>query len=137
MGETWRDDFDDDGDEFPSPEAKTAPRLALPRKNRGGGGSATENWSIDFCFRVSASGVKIPAEGGLGEVPLDQAPWWRGQGGGRATWPPGPGVAPLRPIFWLLGSSGAWIFLGFFLDFYDMFKFPFSCTQKKTYRQLC
>jgi hypothetical protein len=38
----WSGDGDDDGVDFPSPEAKSAPRLALPRKHRGGGGSATK-----------------------------------------------------------------------------------------------
>ena len=41
MDGRWSGDDDDDGDDFPSPEAKTASRLALPEKNRGGGGSAT------------------------------------------------------------------------------------------------
>jgi hypothetical protein len=41
MDGRWSGDDDDDGDDFPSPEAKTAPSLALPEKNRGGGGSAT------------------------------------------------------------------------------------------------
>ena len=41
MDGRWSGDDDDDGDDFPTPEAKTAPSLALPEKNRGGGGSAT------------------------------------------------------------------------------------------------
>ena len=52
-------DGDDDGDDFPSSETKTASRLALPRKNRGGGGSATEIGDMSDCSRVFASGVKI------------------------------------------------------------------------------
>ena len=59
MDGRWSDDGDDDGDEFPSLEAKTASRLALPRKNRGGGGSATETRDMSDCSRVFASGVKI------------------------------------------------------------------------------
>ena len=55
----WSGDGDDDGDEFPSPEAKTASRLALPRKNIGGGGSAMENWIMGIYLRVSSLQVKI------------------------------------------------------------------------------
>src|SRR4051812_9655851 len=87
MGETWKDDgvamVMMMASIYPLRSPKQPPRLDLPRKNRGGGSSATENRNIDFCFRVSSSRVKIPAEGGAwGEAPLDQATWWHGQGDG-------------------------------------------------------
>src|SRR4051812_22301779 len=51
----WSGDDDDDGDDLPSPEAKTTSRLALPEKNRGWRGLRDENWENDFCFGVSPS----------------------------------------------------------------------------------
>jgi len=51
----WSGDDDDDGDDLPSPEAKTASRLALPEKNRGWRRLCGENWENDFCFGVSPS----------------------------------------------------------------------------------
>ena len=59
MDGRWSDDGGDNGDEFPSSGAKTAYRLAPPRKNRGGGGSATENWRYERCSEGFRSGVKI------------------------------------------------------------------------------
>ncbi len=53
----WSGDDDDDGDDLPSPEAKTASRLALPEKNRGWRWLRDENWENDFC-----SGVFSPRE---------------------------------------------------------------------------
>src|SRR3954471_11728273 len=46
----WSGDNDDDGDDLPSPEAKTTSRLALPEKNRGWRRLRDENWKNDFCF---------------------------------------------------------------------------------------
>src|SRR3954462_9068346 len=40
-------------------------------------------------------GVNIGRRGAPEVGPTSQAPWWRGQGWGRATWPPRTGVAPL------------------------------------------
>ena len=51
----WSGDDDDDGDDLPSPEAKTTSRLALPEKNRGWRRLRDENWENDFCFGVFAS----------------------------------------------------------------------------------
>ena len=53
----WSGDDDDDGDDLPSPEAKTASRLALPEKNKGWRRLRGENWEKDFC-----SGVFSPRE---------------------------------------------------------------------------
>src|SRR3954466_4739652 len=53
----WSGDDDDDGDDLPSPEAKTASRLALPEKNRGWRRLRNRNWEKDFC-----SGVSSPRE---------------------------------------------------------------------------
>ena len=125
----WSGDDDGDGDDFPSPEAKTAPRLALPRKNRGGGGSTTENWSINFCFRVSSSCVKIPAEG-----EPEGGPTWPGALVARpGEWPCHLAArargGPLWSIFWLPESSGTWNFWEFSDNFLSYYKFPFSYTK--------
>jgi hypothetical protein len=53
----WSGDDDDDGDDLPSPEAKSASRLALPKKNRGWRRLRDGNWKNDFC-----SGVSSPRE---------------------------------------------------------------------------
>ena len=44
----WSGDDDDDGDDLPSPEAKSASRLALPKKNRGWRRLRDENWEKNF-----------------------------------------------------------------------------------------
>src|ERR1044071_972151 len=51
----WKGDDDDDGDDFPSPEAKAASRLALPRKNRGWRRLGDVDLKNDFCSGVSMS----------------------------------------------------------------------------------
>src|SRR4051812_41132301 len=48
-----------------------------------------------FSSRVSWTRGKHRLKGAQGVGPTSQVPWWRGQGWGRATWPPGRGVAPL------------------------------------------
>src|SRR6187399_2812614 len=48
----WSGDDDDDGDDLPSAEAKSASRLALPKKNRGQRRLRDENWENDFCYGV-------------------------------------------------------------------------------------
>jgi len=53
----WSGDDDDDGDDLPSPEAKSASRLALPNKNRGWRRRRDGNWKNDF-----SSGVSSPRE---------------------------------------------------------------------------
>src|SRR3954471_11619961 len=58
----WSGDDDDDGDDFPSPEAKTASRLALPRKNRAWRRLRDVDRKKGFCFGISLTRVKI---GGL------------------------------------------------------------------------
>src|SRR3954467_5336677 len=60
----WIGNGDDDGDDLPSPEAKSASRLALPEKNRGWRRLRDENWKNDFCFGVFSSWVKIGAKVG-------------------------------------------------------------------------
>ena len=51
----WSGDDDDDGDDLPSPEAKTASRLALLEKNRGWRRLRDGNWENDLCSGVFAS----------------------------------------------------------------------------------
>ena len=46
------------------------------------------------------------------------APPWRGQGWGRARWPPGPPLAPLWPIF---GSSRSFLYADFSYIFPGIF----------------
>src|ERR1041384_7033933 len=60
----WSGDGDDDGDDFPSPEAKTASRLALPRNKRGWRWLRGVDRKSDFCFGVSSSRVKIGGQVG-------------------------------------------------------------------------
>src|SRR4051812_21953763 len=51
----WSGDDDDDGDDLPSLEAKTASRLALPEKSRGWWRLRDVNWENDFCLWVFPS----------------------------------------------------------------------------------
>src|SRR4051812_29222647 len=51
----WSGDDDDDGDDLPSQEAKTASTLALPEKNTGWRRLRDANWENDLCFGVSPS----------------------------------------------------------------------------------
>src|SRR4051812_45766052 len=95
----WSGDNDDDGDDLPSPEAKTTSRLALPEKNRGWRRLHDENWESDLCSGISSSRVKIGSNVRHQGVDPTQAATRRSQGGGRATRAPGPLVAPLWPIF--------------------------------------
>ena len=52
-------DHDDDGDDFPSPGAKAASRLALPKKNRGLWRLRDVDRKLDFCSGISSWGVRI------------------------------------------------------------------------------
>src|SRR3954462_11647139 len=55
----WSGDDDDDGDDLPSPEAKSASRLALPKKNRGWRRLRDVNWEKNFLSGISPSRAKI------------------------------------------------------------------------------
>src|SRR4051812_9679249 len=55
MEEGWIGDGDDDGDDLPSPEAKSASRLALPKKNRGWRRLRDGKWKSNFCSGVFPS----------------------------------------------------------------------------------
>src|SRR4051812_19936437 len=46
----WSGDDDDDGDDLPSPEAKTASRLALLKKNKGWQRLHDDNWEKRLLF---------------------------------------------------------------------------------------
>src|SRR3954466_8198646 len=59
MEEGWSGDGDGDGDDLPSPEAKSASRLALPRKNRGWRRLRDGNWEDNFCSGISPLRDKI------------------------------------------------------------------------------
>ena len=105
---------------------------ALPRPGRM---PAQEFWSPETWWRwrrrselllekrVLASGFsrreKYICEGGPPEAKQGpQAPPWRGQGWGRARWPPGPPLAPLWPIF---GSSRSFLYADFSYIFPGIF----------------
>src|ERR1041385_339581 len=51
----WIGDGDVDDDDLPSPEAKSASRLALPKENRGWRRLRDGNWENDFCSGVFSS----------------------------------------------------------------------------------
>src|SRR3954467_8365214 len=86
----WRGDGDDDGDDFPSPEAKAASRLALPEKNRGWRRLRDVDWKSNLCSGVSSRRVKI---------------WPRKDTRGCGTHPGGsmarPGGGPRHTPFWV------------------------------------
>ena len=109
----WRGDGDDDDDDFPSPEAKTTSRLALPRKNRGWRRLHGVDQKSDFCSGISSRRVKIGGQLGHQGVwdhprrPPDAARGWPRQQG---AWAP---LAALWPHFLLVEASGAWIFVNF------------------------
>ena len=71
--------------------------------------------------RVSGRGVNICQRGVSEEDRGAQAPWRRGQEGGRALWPPGALVPPLRPYFGRMEASGTLIFYIFFPEFFWQF----------------
>src|SRR4051812_13344968 len=126
----WSGDNDDDGDDLPSPEAKTASRLALPEKNRGWRWLRDEIWENDLCSGSSLSRVKIGAKvGHQGGGPHPRGHlarpggWPRHQG----DWgPTGPPLAHLQ----VLGPFGCVDFLYFFWEFSGTPKNPYSCTQE-------
>src|SRR4051812_6970960 len=72
-------------------------------------------------LRVSGTGCKYRPKGGTEGGPSPQAPYWRDQEGGRASWPPEWGLAPLWPHFGLLGSFRHADFLNYF---YGVFGAP-------------
>src|SRR3954469_1971879 len=95
----WSGDGDDDGDDLPSPEAKTASRLALPEKNRGWRRLRNENWENDFCSGVFSRRVKIGAKVGHqrgGTHPGNLPAWPGGRSRQQGAWgPPGSPLAHL------------------------------------------
>ena len=95
----WSGDDDDDGDDLPSPEAKSASRLALPKKNRGWRRLRDEKQRKNFRSGISSSGGKIRAKvGHQGVWAPPRSPPRRGPGGARpqGAWaPPGPPLVPL------------------------------------------
>src|ERR1041385_4264420 len=83
-------------------------------RKRGGGGTEARSRKRVLSSRVSRHGEYI-GEGGQPEVDQGpQAPPWRGQGWGRAGWPPGLPLAPLWP---LSGSSRSFLCADFLSDF--------------------
>src|SRR4051812_18852482 len=124
----WSGDGDDDGDDLPSPEAKTTSRLALSEKNRGWQRLRDENWENDFCSGISSRQVKIGAKVGhqRGWDPPRRPPSMA-RGRQQGTW--GPSGSPL-PHLLVLGPSGCMDFLYFFWAFSEVPKNPYSCTQE-------
>src|ERR1041385_3885841 len=74
------------------------------RRNRG------ENRDAGFSARVFRARRKYRLKGAPGGGPSPQAPWWRGQKWGRATWPPRRGGGPLRLSFRLRTASCCVVF---------------------------
>src|ERR1041385_9035378 len=107
----WIGDGDDDGDDLPSPEAKSSSRLALPRENRGWRRLHDRNWKSDCCFgffpvtRINRGVDRAPEEGEAPRRPVGAARCLE------PLWPPsGPTFGP-----WKLQVRG------FFLDFQGIF----------------
>ena len=96
----WSGDDDDDGDDLPSPEAKSASRLALPKKNRGWRRLRDEKQRKDFRSGISASGGKIRAKvGHQGAWDLPRRHPGVARGGGAPTGRPGTPWPPRWPHF--------------------------------------
>ena len=113
----WSGDDDDDGDDLPSPEAKSASRLALPKKNRGWRRLRDGKLRKNLRSGVSASGVKIRGKVGHQGVwdPPRRLPG-AAQGGaptGRlgTPWPPS---GPTSGSWFLRVRGFSVIFRGFF-----------------------
>src|SRR4051812_9277572 len=125
MEDGWSGDGDDDGDDLPSPEAKTASRLALPEKNIGWWRLRDENWENEFCSGFSSQLVKIGANVGhqRGWDPPRRPP-------GAARGAPGAPVSRLWPIFWPKTPSGAWIFCKFSGNFLGHLKIHIPAHKK-------
>jgi hypothetical protein len=129
----WRMVGDDDGVDFPSPEPKTDPRSALPRKNRRWRRlrivKRDELFSLIFSPRIGLYGVGVEV-GGVAGGP--QATWARPRGGGRPL-ACGQVVDPLRlillPVFFINSKNILHKFSGQSENFY-------FCT-KITPRQFC
>src|SRR4051794_1434607 len=85
---------------------------------RGGDGTEekTAMWGPSRGFLER--GVNIGQRGAPWGGPSPQAPCWRDLGWGRVPWPPGRGVAPLRPSFGLPEAFVALFFYIFFLEFF-------------------
>src|SRR3954462_4461640 len=113
----WSGDDDDDGDDLPSPEAKSASRLALPKKNRGWRRLRDENWEKNFSSGISPSRAKIRVKvGNQGRWGPPRRPPGAARGGAAPPGRLGP-LAPLWLLFWLRVPSGAWIFCDFSWNF--------------------
>ena len=116
----WSGDDDDDGDDLPSPEANSASRLALPKKNRGWRRLRDENWEKNFWSGISPSRAKIRVKvGHQGRWGPPRRPPRHGQGVGRATRAPGapwPPSGPSSGSGFLRVRGFSVIFRGFFWD---------------------
>ena len=85
---------------------------ALRRRNRG---EIAKKGSVLKGFRTR--GIYMRRGAARGGAGAPGAPW-RGQGWGRARWPPGPPLAPLWPIF---GSSRSFLYADFSYIFPGIF----------------
>ena len=107
----------------PSVRVPRQDRLAVPilesrwRRNRG---RYHEKGSV---LRVSGRSVNIGRRGAPGGGPYPQVPYWRGQEGGRASWPPGWGLAPLWASLIDSGSFRHADFLYILLEFLELCKY--------------
>src|SRR4051812_20988301 len=69
----WSGDGDDDGDDLPSREAKSASRLALPRKNNGWRRLRDGFWKSDHFLEFRHHGNNRSQSRAPGEGPVAQA----------------------------------------------------------------
>src|SRR3954469_9101229 len=87
-------------------------------RKRGDGGTEARSRKRVLFSEVSRDGEYI---GERGQPEVDQGPQeppWRGQGWGRAGWPPGPPWLPSGPTWTLLEASSMLIF---YLNFPEFF----------------
>ena len=97
------------------------------RSRDRGGGETVVKFAIRSASRgFTERGLNIGRRGAPEAGPISQAASRRGQGWGRAHWPPGRGVAPLRLSFGLRESSGTLIFYIFFMEFFGHCKYGYK-----------
>src|SRR6187399_1978065 len=88
---------------------------------RGGGGTETRSRKRVPSSRVSGREQYICKRGSPEAEVGPQAPPWRGQGWGRAGWPPGPPRLPSGPALVFVEAPDTLIFPVFFPEFLGHF----------------